>query len=340
VRAEMGSGVALWSSELWRERAVSWLDEQLLEESIERTGAVTQPRIRPWATLLTAPTTAGRVWLKAVAPPTAFEVDLYLFLHRVTPERVLAPLAADPGRGWLLLPDGGPPLGERLAGAALLDALVAALPRYAQLQRTLAAHVDQLLALGVNDMRPAIMPERFEQAVAAAADYVEHRGSAADRRVLAEVAARRDMITDWCARLADRPGPASLDHNDLQPRNILTDADDDLGHVRFYDWGDAVVAHPFASMLVLRQVVPRADADDPRHHRLRDAYLEPFDDLAGHAELVDTVELACRVGQVARALTWDRALRAARPGEVDERWARAPFECLAALLDDGYPGPS
>jgi hypothetical protein len=41
----------------------------------------------------------------------------------------------------------------------------------------------------------------------------------------------------------------------------------------------------------------------------RDAYLEVFSDVAPHAELVETLELACRVGKVARALTWERAIR-------------------------------
>ena len=65
----------------------------------------------------------------------------------------------------------------------------------------------------------------------------------------------------------------------------------------------------------------RAGFDDPRFLRARDAYLEVFADLAPRAELVETLELACHVAKIARALTWDRALRAARdqgePGEDD-----------------------
>ena len=44
--------------------------------------------------------------------------------------------------------------------------------------------------------------------------------------------------------------------------------------------------------------------------RARDAYLGEFRDLGPHAELVATLELACRVAKVARALTWERALLA------------------------------
>ncbi|MGH3776340.1 MAG: hypothetical protein ACRDRR_11515 [Pseudonocardiaceae bacterium] len=53
------SGVAVWSSPPWRELAESWLDERLATIGIERTGAVAQPHLRPWATVLTAPTRYG-----------------------------------------------------------------------------------------------------------------------------------------------------------------------------------------------------------------------------------------------------------------------------------------
>ena len=66
--------------------------------------------------------------------------------------------------------------------------------------------------------------------------------------------------------------------------------------------------------------------DDPRFLRARDAYLEVFTDLAPRQELVETLELASHVAKIARVLTWDRALRAARdPGEpVEDDWLTAP----------------
>jgi len=336
VNTDEASGVQVWSSQAWRERAVDWLDEQLIEAAIERTGEVEQPRIRPWATLLTAPTTAGRVWLKAAAPSTAYEASLYLVLHRVTPARVLAPLAADPGRGWILLPDGGPPLSPRLEAAELVDAMAVALDRYGRMQRDLAPHLGELLATGAPDMRPAIMPERFEEALVAASEHVERRGSAADRHALERLEALRPTVARWCERLDRMPGAPSLDHNDLHPGNVLTDEHGDVGHARFYDWGDAVLAHPFASMLATLQFMRTyAGCDGTGIRRLRDAYLAAFADLAPVAELIETLELACRVGHIARALTWERAIRA-DPG-FDERWERAPFESLVALLDDCPP---
>ena len=56
-----------------------------------------------------------------------------------------------------MLPDGGQPLGERVTGDDLVDALVTVLARYGRLQRELAPQVGEMLALGLGDMRPASM---------------------------------------------------------------------------------------------------------------------------------------------------------------------------------------
>jgi hypothetical protein len=64
-----------------------------------------------------------------------------------------------------------------------------------------------------------------------------------------------------------------------------------------------------------------------------DAYLEVFGDLASHGELVEELELACRVGKVGRALSWDRALRLQGEEEAGEL-ADAPLRALESLLSD------
>ena len=82
------------------------------------------------------------------------------------------------------------------------------------------------------------------------------------------------------------------------------------------------------------------EVDDPAFLRARDAYLGVFADVALLDELSETLELACRVAKIARTLTWDRAVRAARDqGEdVDDDWATAPRETLLSLLDESYLG--
>lgn len=334
-----GHGVAVWSTPQWRAEAESWLDEQLKAAGIERRGDVEQPHLRPWATVLRAPTAAGTVWFKATGPGTAFEVGLYEVLAEVAPERVLTPIATDRARGWMILPDGGPPLGERLDGQDLVEPFTTALVHYARLQLDLVPRMEEILTRGVADMRPPVMSERFEEALEATGTYLDERARPVDRETHRRVAAMRKPFASWCEQLAASPLPAGLDHNDLHPWNVLGDGPD----TRFYDWGDSVVAHPFAAMLVPLGFVRHllgTDSDGPRFRRARDAYLEVFTAFAPRAELTATLEVACRVAKVARVLTWDRAVRAARDqgDEISDQWTSAPLESLAALLDDDYLG--
>ena len=288
---------------------MAWLDDQLATAGMTRTGEVEQPRVQSWATVLRAETNRGVVWLKACGPGTAFEVPLYPLLHRLAPDRVLTPIAVDLDRKWLLLPDGGPTMKDSPRDLAEV------LAGYAKLQRALAPHVDELLAIGVTDMRAAIMPKRFTEAMAAVGDYVEQRGGEAERAVFAKLVSFEDTYREWCERLAEDPIPPSLDHNDLHQSNVFATG------AKFYDWGDSVVAHPFASLLL-----PMTRDED---HRVRDAYLAEY---GPPAQLVESAELACRVGKVARTLVWIRALG----GDLDHQYAGAPLEHMASLLEDSY----
>src|SRR4051794_21439991 len=229
--------------------ATAWVDDRLAEAGLTRTAPVELFRERPWATVCRALTTGGMVWLKLPARQTAFEVGLYALLERVAPEHILVPLGTDVVRGRLLLPDGGPRLAD--VRSDRIAAMEAVLPHYAELQRAVAPHVGDLLAAGVWDMRAPIMAERFDAAVAAIPG--------------GELALpARERFAGWCEELAGAPGEPTIDHNDLHDHNVLVAPD---GVVRFYDWGDSVVGHPFASLLVALGVLvhaARCAIDDPR----------------------------------------------------------------------------
>lgn len=137
-RMSTQSGVNIWATRAWRDLALTWLDEHLAAEGITRTGDADQPHLRPWATALRIPTTVGPVWLKATGPGTAFEVRLYALLNEVVPEGILTPLAIDPDRSWIVLPDGGSTLGDHIESGEidLAVALGTILPCYAELQRS------------------------------------------------------------------------------------------------------------------------------------------------------------------------------------------------------------
>lgn len=328
-------GISMWSSAVWRESVTAWVDTHLATSGLQRTGAPEQVHLRPWGSVYRIPTSRDPVWFKAPAPATVFEVGLYGLLVRHAPDLVLAPLAVDHERGWLLLPDGGTTLGEIASGPGLVDRLVTILPRYAQLQRDLALEVEAMLALGLTDMRATAMPARFDEAFAAIDTWVSGHGNTADRDLLTRIAAHRKIYVARCDSLAAAPGAPSIDHNDLHPKNVFVTSPGPPLQVAFADWGDAVVAHPFATLLVTLNVVAHhlnVTTEDPAVLRVRDAYLEAFTDLASHDDLVATVDLACHVAKVTRALVWLRSLEAAN--DPAHPFAREPLDWFATILND------
>ena len=329
MSSPIGHGVTAWSSEAWRRGALDWIDERLGASGIQRLGEPGTGRVRPWSAVLELPTSVGSVWFKATAPATSFEVGLYELLARVEPDFTLKPIASDRRLGWVLLPDGGPTLGQQRG----VERFGAVFPAYARFQLRFAPHAGEAIAVGVGDMRPERLPGRFAEA----------RGLVGDASDASELAAHLEQmvpaVSEWSARLASSELPASLDHNDLHPGNVLGDPGEG---VRLYDWGDAVIAHPFAAMLVplgvVRSHLGGAALDDPALTRVRDLYLAEFAEFAAHDELVEQLELACRLAKIARALTWERALRTAseQGQEMDGLFATAVAGHLRSLLDDSY----
>jgi hypothetical protein len=123
----------------------------------------------------------------------------------------------------------------------------------------------------------------------------------------------------------------SLQHDDLHDGNVFADG-------RVFDWGDSSVGHPFGVLLVTSRVAAdrfEVSDGDPLVLRLRDAYLEPWSDLASREALLADVRAAVQLGKVGRSLSWQRALVDATPDDV------ASFEDpIAGWLDElREPGP-
>jgi hypothetical protein len=291
---------ALWSTDLWREEATEWLDVALAEAGMTRTGEITQPHLEPWSTVLTATTDNGRVWLKAMVEGTAFEITLYDLLVRVAPDHVIHPIASDRERGWMLLPDGGPSLADRFTGDGLVEAMVAALPQYASVQIALSDMSDTLFDSGLADLRAHLLADRYRQAL------LRFEGTAIGG-YLSRLEA--DYLR-WCDVVSESPLPATIDHNDLHPWNILGVEPRDEGRTPaiIYDWGDSVVADPLGSAAIPISRVRRMvglDESSPETRRMTDAYLEPFTGKAPSADLLWLLDASSRLAKATRAVVWD-----------------------------------
>ena len=306
-----------WTMSAWRDEAYAWIERILQERGLTRTGEIEQPRIRFWSTQLTVPTDAGRLWFKENCPGQAFEAGLVVVLADVVPDHVVAPVAVEPERRWLLTPDAGATLRSVGAGVDLWERLAA---NWADLQRRVADHADRVVAVGTPltlplDM-PALVAERVEELAALPVDDLGHLGAADAARMRSAL----PTIERWAEQVTATGLPMSLDHNDLHSGNAFAPRTGEE-HLRFFDFGDSVVGHPFCSLLVPLNVLAHelsTDADDRRLRRVVDAYLEVWSDWADPATLRAAVEPARQLGRVNRSESWRRVLGSANAAERAE----------------------
>jgi hypothetical protein len=332
------TGVATWEDPSWRAAAIDWASAELDRLGWARDGEPGYPHTRPWSTVIRLDVVdRPPVWLKSIGIGSAHEPPLSAALAGWVPGRVLAPLAVDVHRRLILLPDGGPTL-RATGGGDPVAAWEAMLADYARLQVELVPHVDDMLALGVPDARPAQLPEQVAALLADDDAMMLDRPGGMTSAVRDRLTADRDVYAQCCRRLADGGVPPSLQHDDLHDGNVFAGSD---GH-RFFDWGDATVSHPFLSLLVPLRLAARAmdvEAGDPVLLRLRDACLEPWSAYGGPAELRALCTLALRVGPPARALTWHRILLGIHPAERVE-WADSVPGWMAEYLEPGSLDPA
>src|SRR6478752_6692244 len=247
-----------WTEPAWLESAHAWIASQLEQLGVAATGAVEQPHVRPWATALQVPTTAGNVWFKAAIPVLAHEAAVVDVLSRRRPDLVPVLLAADFDRGWMLMADGGTRLRELIEEERDLGRWLDVLPRYAELQIDLGVDADRLVAVGCPDRRLAALPEQYERLL---------------ERMTDEIKGTAPLVREWCAQLASLGIPETIQHDDLHDGQVFVRD----GRYLFFDWGDACVSHPFFSMSVTLEgglawgLEDVAGSEDIRPYR--DAYL-------------------------------------------------------------------
>jgi hypothetical protein len=322
-------GIPPWQDQQWLAEVEDWIDARCADAGLIRSGTA-RARCRPHSVVAAVPTDQGTVWFKASSPLSAFEPALITALARWQPDRFVAPIAADFDRGWSLTRDGGPTLREQLAGQPDTGAWHGTARDYARLQQDLAQHADELLALGLADLRPASVPGQLTRLLADPALHeVLDTPDGITRGQHRALSALEPQLTEWCAELDELGVPASLDHADVHPNNIFAATG------MPFDWGDAALAHPFASLLVmLRTAAGQAGlpADAPELTALTEAYLEPWLAAGYPRDALDrAVQLALRVAPLARALAWGRVFPCYLSNPAP--WSNAA-KTLAGILDD------
>jgi hypothetical protein len=127
-------------------------------------------------------------------------------------------------------------------------------------------------------------------------------------------------VDEWGALLCAGPVGLSVEHNDLHDNNTFQPGTG-AAPLRFFDFGDALWAHPFSTLRITLNVIQSrwdTTVDDRRVRYVIDAYLDSWSDLAPKQELHELLNAAVAIGAAHRFVSWHRVLDYADADELAE----------------------
>ena len=324
-----------WASAGWETQASAWIDENLARLNRRQEGSLSEVRSTPWSLVLLIPTSAGNLYFKAVAPNLHHEIRLTQALSAWHPEYTLPVLAAQPERGWMLLPDAGENGGDILRSIIRAtrqpDPWREILPLYARLQQQLAPRAGELLALGLPDRRLARLPDLYASLIEDLPMLRIDQENGLTSAQLGQLHAHKPLVAEYCRRLAAYPIPEGFNHGDFHNSNVFVQQD----RFVFFDWGDASLTHPFISMrtvLVSLEIHLEWEDNDPRGAPFAEIYLQSWQDYAPLAELRAAYALSRCLAPIISALSWHYDI-AGLPDEQRAPYAHAVPGLLGEFLE-------
>lgn len=265
-----------WARRGWYGQAAAWI-----ENSLQQAGhPLKKPLeiVRSWGLsyVMKAYTDDGTFFFKTVAPLPLFvnEAITTSQLTQLFPQHVLARLAMDAERDWMLIPA----LEHVVGWEAPLSQRAEFLRQFARLQITAVSHINTLFAASLHDRRldwtsaqiePLLTNEQCQQALTP--------------EEVSELANLVPFLQNLFVELANTPIPQTLVHGDLHGGNVGVQN----GSFVFFDWTDACITHPFFDMLDIF-----FEEDTAVQTELRDAYLAEWTEFAPMPQLLQIWQMA------------------------------------------------
>lgn len=299
-----------WFMPGWFAEAREWIRETLTTQGytllkppeLFKNGAI--------SAVLLAETDHGNVYFKVAVklPLFGHEPRLSAALGALYPDAIQAPLGIDAERRWMLTADIGTELRESKPSPQTMETVI---KTYARFQIDTASQIDTIFGVGCLDRRLDVLVSQVDGLLADEGCYALLN---ADER--AEWQASGDRLKALCQQLASYHLPYTLVHGDFHGGNIALQND----RIRFFDWTDACVAHPFFDL------TPLIDVDNPaKAVALQEAYLAEWTAY----EPLDRLREACAIGMILGALHQTVSYQGIFNGiEVDQQaeWAAGvPF---------------
>lgn len=270
---------------------INWAESWLTAHNYQVSNGPELIRAVPWSKIYRIATNRGNIYLKWSAPAYAREAALMAYLAERFPTAILPVLARNQAIDAFLMADGGEPLRGKLTESYDQQLVGIILGQYARIQSAISSDVDALLALGIDDWRMVVFPSLYDELV--------HDEGLLGREGLETAEIKQlqrsgDDVRRLCRALAEFKLPETLEHCDFHDNNVLSNTQGFL----INDWGDAVITHPFFSLVGFLDSATRnhgIDVGSPVYTGLKHAYFEAWLDL-------ESLERQEHVFEIARVL--------------------------------------
>ncbi len=309
-----------WEHSEWRTEATNWIRwgvSNLGYAMVEQPETV---HARPWSTVMKVRTDHGNLFFKAGGPTQHFEPGLLSLLNEVRKQQTLPLLAADLGKGWSLLAEGGITLRQKLQGKPDFTAWREILRQYAELQIEMSRWGDNMKKAGVPSRSTEDLFRAYEQIlndkeISLVGDGEDFLTPDQYQKLIRWAPIVREMLEE----LEGFQIPLSLEHGDLHDANIFAQED----RYKIFDWGDASITHPFFSLLLpIRHLADKLGVSEYDQHEelssLVDAYLQPWEKFAPKQRLLEAWKLAHHLAKFVRTINWYQLVKLTAPNLVTE----------------------
>jgi len=299
-----------WHDTEWQHQAHEWIRAQAKQNFIQLTGEIEQVHVRAWSTVMRVASSEGTLFFKATAGETVYEIALTEKLAGWFPDCMPDLVASDSARGWMLMRDSGETLRGSIRPTKDVRPWEPVITKYADVQIGLAAHVDEILALGIPDHRLRVLPGLYSQMLTDEESMMidQEKGlTSSEFQQLQNLKARFQQI---CADLAAFGIPESINHGDFHDGNVLIKNE----RITFFDWGDADVTHPFVSVrtwFVSMEISLQMEdwaPPTPEMTALLHRYLERWGKFGSKEKLLEAYALSRPVASIVKALQWHHSI--------------------------------
>lgn len=248
-----------------------WVNASLQPLELKLTGEFQQLNASPSFSLIRFETTGPDVWFKAVGEPNLREFPITLDLSQRFPEYLPKIIEQRPDwNAWLTLSAGS----ETLDEANELRGWEVAVSALAKLQIESIPDIYALLDAGAHDLRMPTLSESVRPFLQVVRRLMREQTKVSPEPLSDDELSLLDVrLRDAITLLEDLRVPTALGHLDLNPGNIVRGSQG----IKFLDWAEAYVGHPFFSFEYLLAHWRRTSGSGPEFESaLRAAYCQPW----------------------------------------------------------------